>query len=223
MLIIFDLDDTLIDTSGFVTPFKLKLALDRMIEAGLKADPFFEAYFNLKQIDSASESTRETLAAFLEMYKAPPAFYDIAMKAFVEPLPEGFLIKPWKQTVQILEELKKEHLLAIVTMGNHHFQMEKLKKAGLEPSLFCKIDVAQISNKKPHYSSLIEEMQMPPREVIVCGDRIKNDLSPAKELGATTVHLLKGRGKNSKGPKEDVDFTIHELEEIKEIIAEKVL
>jgi FMN phosphatase YigB (HAD superfamily) len=48
----------------------------------------------------------------------------------------------------------------------------------------------------------------------VVGDRIGNDLTPAKELGATTVHLLKGRGKNSTGPKKDVDYTIHEIEDI---------
>lgn len=78
-------------------------------------------------------------------------------------------------------------------------------------------------NKKPDYKAVMDELGMKPHEVIVCGDRIGNDLSPAKELGALTVQLLKGRGKNSRSPREDVDFTIHEIEEIKTIIEEKIV
>jgi putative hydrolase of the HAD superfamily len=216
LLIIFDLDDTLIDTSGFVTPYKFKLALHRMVEAGLKEDPL--AYQILQEIDSRSESTRETLNIFLERCcQAPKSFFDIAMQAFVEPLPEDFTIKTWDDADRVLTDLKKDHVLAIVTMGDSYFQMEKIKKAGLEPTMFCKIIVAtasQVNSKKAHYQSLMDELKVPPSEVMVIGDRIGNDLTPAKELGATTVHLLKGRGINSKGPKKDVDFTICELEDI---------
>ncbi|HSX03166.1 MAG TPA: HAD family hydrolase [Rhabdochlamydiaceae bacterium] len=214
MLVIFDLDDTLIDTSGIITPFKLKLALMRMVEAGLKTDPFDRAFQLLKQIDSQSEATRHTINTFLDHYGAPKSFFDIAMQAFVEPLPEDFVVKTWRQTHQVLTDLKKDHTLAIVTMGDPDFQMEKIKKAGLEHSIFCKIAVAGVNNKKPHYKSLMEELKLPPTQVVVVGDRIGNDLTPAKELGALTVHLVKGRGKNSKGPKEHVDFTICEIEEL---------
>lgn len=220
------MDDTLIDTSGSVTPFKLRLALNRMVEAGLQVSSFLEAYLTLKEIDNTSESTRDTLIAFLERYQAPPLFLDLALKAFIEPLPENFTIATWGQTHALLSDLSKEHKLAIVTMGNADFQMEKMKKAGLELALFCKIIVSTMQNKKTHYKSIMEELGFGSQEVIVCGDRIGNDLSPAKELGIRTVQILKGRGKNSKIPREDVDFTINEIEEIKTILTdltEKVL
>lgn len=214
MLVIFDLDDTLIDTSGSVMPFKLHLALTRMVEAGLKLDSFAEAYQTLQQINSKAESTKQSLHAFLGSLQASNSFFEIAAQALVEPLPKNFIVKPWGQTAQVLAELKKNHFLAIVTMGDPAFQMEKIKKSGLEPTLFCNIDVAQMETKKPHYKSLMEKLQLLPDQVIVVGDRIGNDLTPAKELGATTIHLTKGRGRYSRGPKEDVDFTISEIEEL---------
>ncbi|HSX12756.1 MAG TPA: HAD family hydrolase, partial [Rhabdochlamydiaceae bacterium] len=211
---IFDLDDTLIDTSGTIMPFKLHLALTRMVEAGLKIDSFEKAYELMQQLNSKAEATRQTLSALLSHYQAPNSFFDIALQALVEPLPEDFIVKTWRQTAHVLSELKKNHFLAIVTMGDPHFQMEKIKKAGLEPTLFCKIAVAQMESKKSHYKSLMDELGLLPKQVVVVGDRIGNDLTPAKELGATTVHLMKGRGKNSQGPKEHVDFTISEIEEL---------
>ena len=39
MLIIFDLDDTLIDTTGSITPVKLEQALTKMVAADHQAKP----------------------------------------------------------------------------------------------------------------------------------------------------------------------------------------
>ena len=49
------------------------------------------------------------------------------------------------------------HRLAIVTGGRKAYQLEKLEKAGLEPSIFCKINVAEDCQKKPSYEALAEE------------------------------------------------------------------
>lgn len=48
MLIIFDLDDTLIDTSGCITHFKLEDALNAMVSQGLPVVDFRESLHLLK-------------------------------------------------------------------------------------------------------------------------------------------------------------------------------
>lgn len=59
---------------------------------------------------------------------------------------------------------------------------------------------------------------MDPADGIVCGDRIAIDLTPAKELGLTTVQMLSGRGVCCVGNKRDVDFSISHLGEIYKIL-----
>ena len=52
-MIIFDLDDTLIDTSGTVTPFKMRECLKRLIQDGAMVGNFEEAYAELMALNSA--------------------------------------------------------------------------------------------------------------------------------------------------------------------------
>ena len=58
MLIVFDLDDTLLDTSGGITPFKLKEALSFLFE-----DVGEELYQELLVLNRTASSSKEALAA----------------------------------------------------------------------------------------------------------------------------------------------------------------
>jgi FMN phosphatase YigB (HAD superfamily) len=105
-------------------------------------------------------------------------------------------------------------------MGSEKLQLQKLKKAGIDTSLLSKIIVAG-DDKTLAYKKIIKELKMNSSEVIVCGDRINNDLAPAKKMGCTTVHMKYGRG-SSFEKDENIDFQIKELNSILEIINKKV-
>jgi FMN phosphatase YigB (HAD superfamily) len=113
------------------------------------------------------------------------------------------------------------HRLAVVTIGREELQHFKLKKAGFFLDLFSKIVVTTERNKKIHYKSLLEEYGDAPCETIVVGDRIEVDLRPAKELGCSTVRMMRGRGAYEEQKDKVVDYTIYDLRELPEII-EKV-
>ncbi len=229
MLIIFDLDDTLVDTTGCITPIKLKMALVKMIEAGLAVSDFSEAHEHLVRIDRAAESGKEALRKFIEMMQAPMHFLEIGMREMYETSCVDIPVAPCQGALELLEELSESHLLALVTMGQAPRQMDKMKNAGIDSALFSKIIVCSGSDlesplgsgfrsgKGPHYEDVASEFGCTAPEILVCGDRISADLSPAKALGFTTVHIRRGRGRNSIGPKNDVDHTIDELVELKEI------
>ena len=99
--------------------------------------------------------------------------------------------------------------------------MLKLKKAGIDSSLFCKILILEKKNEKKYcYESLIQELNLSPGDVIVCGDRIPIDLVPAKQLGCKTIHMKKGRGLHTAGSEREVDFTITHLSQIGKVLAD---
>ncbi|MFS8563391.1 MAG: HAD family hydrolase [Rhabdochlamydiaceae bacterium] len=222
MLIIFDLDDTLIDTSGCITPIQLESALQHMMTAGLAISDETEALDLLKRLDQTADSARSSLSEFLDIMDGKEQFYSIGEKVIYGDFPSDIVILPLDDVTEILSELKETHQLALVTVGEKDLQFKKMEKAGIDSSIFSKIIVSRDRNKKPHYQAIMEELCSTPQETVVCGDRVTIDLAPAKELGCKTIHVRWGRGRgyhpvaNSKA---DVDFAVTEFKHIKDIVA----
>lgn len=219
MLIIFDLDDTLIDTTGSVTPVMLTLALKKMIKHGLKVPNFHVARFQLWVLDRKTSSSRETIKLFLAHMRADPGLLEVGMQEMYRELPSKLKVKLLKGAKKILEELSKKHLLALVTGGVPHFQQAKWEKAGIDSSIFSKIAVAEKSEKKIYYQNIALELKQSPSEIIVVGDRVSLDLVPAKELGFRTIQMRWGRGLQYDSRQDAVDYAISDLSEIKQIIS----
>lgn len=222
MLIIFDLDDTLIDTSYSVTPFFLKKILTALIKQGLQIDENV-AYKKLIQINEKSISSSQAIKFFLYDLKAKNSFFDIAKQEMALFSIDDIKIFTIKNAKSILKYLSKTHRLAIVTCGREELQLNKIKKAGIDTSIFSKIVISTKKDKQPHYKKIIEELRCDINQTYVCGDRVKIDLMSAKKIGCKTIHMMHGRGKNifSKKDSKFVDYTITDLEEIKTILDNK--
>lgn len=218
MLIIFDLDDTLIDTTGSITPVKLEQALVKMVEAGLEIGNFEDALDILKRLDTATESASQTLLEFLEITNGDKKYFDIGKAEVYGHLPSDFPVFPLDQALEVLGELAEQHQLALVSMGKPDQQLLKLKNAGIDSTIFSKMIISEDPDKKPHYKTILDELDFTPTQTLVCGDRIGRDLTPAKELGCITVQMQWGRGLNSTYSPRDVDYAIKKLSQIKDIL-----
>jgi putative hydrolase of the HAD superfamily len=216
-LIIFDLDDTLIDTSGSVTPFKMRACLRHFEAMGLPMADFEQCYQELLAINDRSAKSKEALTHFVRQKGGDPALVEGAMAEMVSPLPDGFPIATTPYAKEILHILAPKHTLALVTGGHPPFQLEKLEKAGIDRGFFSNIAIPEDSVKKPFYQGLLAKFSMAPRNALVCGDRIAMDLAPAHELGLTTVHMRWGRGKQGK-TEPWIDYSIADLSELKRIV-----
>lgn len=214
-MIIFDLDDTLLDTSGSVTPFKMRECLKRLVEDGATVSCFEEAYADLMTLNSVSARAKDALLQFAS--KTGCRNPSRALSELTAPLPAGFTVPTTPNAKEILYYFRSKYFLAIVTGGHPPFQREKMEKAGLELSIFSKIAIPEDSVKKPYYEDLAKEFSIKPDQIWVCGDRIEMDLMPAHELGCKTIHMKWGRGKMAK--KADwIGHTITSLSELKGII-----
>jgi putative hydrolase of the HAD superfamily len=213
LLIIFDLDDTLIDTSGCVTPHALKNALQLLMQGNASA----EDLLLLQQINASSLKTPDALRLFSQKKNIAEERLEQAIRSLANPLPEGFVVSCTPDAKEILHHYATRYPVALVTGGNPPFQLEKLKKAGIEVSLFSKIGIPEDSVKKPFYDRFAKEHGKDPSQVWVCGDRIPMDLRPAHELGFNTIHMRWGRGRQM--PSEPwIDYSISTLSELRNII-----
>lgn len=210
-MIIFDLDDTLIDTSGSITPLKLKEAFSLLTQGqGTSQD-----WEDLVKINGEALKTKEALTRFATEKGCSAAALQQALLSLDGPLPKSLPQVPCTpKAKEILAHFAPLATLALVTGGHPPLQMEKLKKAGLEASLFSKIAIPEDSVKKPFYEACAKEFSTSPGDVWVCGDRIEMDLTPAYELGFRTLHMRWGRGLQVKTPAW-VDHAIGDLTQLR--------
>ena len=217
MLIIFDLDDTLIDTSGCITPVKMAEALEVMIKAGLKVGSKEKALQMMLEIDKNSPSGRETVRRFLELVDAEDYFFEIGSQEYYGKIKSEVAVSAKKGVLEALHSLKTQHRLVLVTIGIPEQQEIKLKWAGIDAAFFDKIMVTPVWNKKECYQKLNAELGFVYSQFLVCGDSWERDLQPAKELGCKTVWLKSGRalGANNRA---NPDFAIINFKEILDVV-----
>lgn len=218
MLLIFDLDDTLIDTSGSIAPPLLEKALDRMVKAGMAVTNVKEARGMLARLYSSSASGTSGMREFVELMDGTPALAEVGIETIYDPVHWDRPVRATEGANELLELFARDHQLALVTLGREEVQKRKLEAGGIESSLFSMVCVTQERNKALSYTRVLEKLGFTPSQAIMIGDRIELDLSPAKALGITTVHIRQGRGLGNTGLKRDVDYTILSLSELVPIV-----
>jgi len=218
LLIAFDLDDTLIDTTGSIMPSRLEKAIGRLMSSGGEFKDSDVALEMLKRLDETALSAKASFSEFLEINDIEPDVASDAKAEIYSTNLTGALVLKRDDVEEVLDQLSHDHQLAIVTAGDRQMQMQKLELAKIPVGLFSTIEICNVGEKESVYRGLIDEYQLDPREIIVCGDRIESDLLPAKRLGMTTVHMRWGRGVNSVDRKEVVDYQIGSVKEIVDIV-----
>jgi putative hydrolase of the HAD superfamily len=219
LLIIFDLDDTLIDTSNSITPKRLEKAVMAMTQLGLRVGDTTKAVKEILELSRHCNSSAETITKFVEKYNGDINHVERGVYVtYYSPITEDVIVKTKEGVKEVLLELyKKFYALCVVTVGEEFVQKQKLEKAGIDYSIFSKIIVSREREKKHCYKKIIEELRDCSKEkIIVCGDRIDIDLVPAKQLGLITV-LLKNKYKTYNSF-DNVDYIIHEISEIKDVL-----
>lgn len=223
MLIIFDLDDTLIDTTGYLTPLLLKKSLVAAVHEGFYLSDFGSTYRELCRFVEESSGTEEGIDLFFSSL-GEKAFAPLVKKIVLEDPLEGIETIPLFPGVQkLLEKLEKEHVLALVTKGKEERQREKLEKTGLDLALFSKISVVEEGSKQVAYREIALALCFSPEEVVVCGDRIERDLFPAKELGYRAVHVVQGRAERDRSLSSHVDYSVASIEALADIFEKDVV
>lgn len=212
MLLIFDLDDTLIPTSKEITPKKLDHALKKMIDLGLKTS-FKNGKKRIHELNERSLRSKEALELFVTECGGGNLQREVGLKALDENIP-NIVVTPQLDLNDFLRILTKEYKLAIVTGGLKKTQQEKIDLYQIDRELFSEIIVEDWGKKERAYHQLKERFG----SFLVVGDRIINDLSGAKKLGGITIHIRQGRGLLEPKNHPDVDFEIETIKELTRVL-----
>jgi FMN phosphatase YigB (HAD superfamily) len=218
MLIILDLDDTLIDTFGSYLPFKLRLALKAMITAGLKINSENEAFERITALNLSAGKGKLAIKKFVEEVGWDENIFNVGIDTYYGEVKEPIQINTLPNSLEVLEDLSQKNILALVSYGDEKEQYNKLHSAGIKEEWFRKIIITTEYDKTLHYQELLKEFSINPKDAIAIGDKFEGDLLPAKKLGLKTIHFMHGRGKINPPSLESVDYQIDNILKVKEII-----
>lgn len=125
------------------------------------------------------------------------------------------LMKPYKETSRVLEKLKKEHQLCILTKGKAKKQWDKINRLGLYKHFNNKVwVVSDDESKKQTIKKILKHFKK--RNALLIGDRLDSDIKAARKAGIKSAQLIKGPYKNQKGP--SPNYQINSLKELLKVL-----
>ena len=174
---------------------------------------------------------RETIAgsgvSYEQFYEEMLRFYRQNKKGDLEAAKQfGLTVAPWHSEEEVLYPdavscLKALHSrFSIGIIANQPLgTADRMEKMGLAPYLDRIISSAEEGLAKPDpaiFRLALERAGCRPEQAVMIGDRLDNDIAPAKQLGMKTIWVRQGFGGLStpRTPQETPDFTVESLAEI---------
>ena len=163
----------------------------------------------------------------VEISKYNQSGYNKALEAY------GLKMAPWNsddefvypEAKNCLSELSKHYKIGIIANQNLGSE-ERLEKLGLLKHIDLVIASAEEGVAKPDlriFQIALARAECKPEEAVMVGDRIDNDIIPAKKIGMKTVWIRQGFGKYyvPDPAAEKPDRTVNSLNELIDLFCGK--
>ena len=213
--VFFDLGYTLINEDGAAFG-RLRQVSDSLAELGVKA-----TVADLRKgLEEASERFDPSpVVSVLKRLIPDPKDQDFVRKSGRYPKE---LEEPYAAAEPLLSSLVDRYKLGVIANQPEGTE-ERLRSCGL-PSFFsiC-LSSAELGIAKPDpeiFRMALEQAACEPHNAVMIGDRIDNDIKPAKALGMQTVRILQGVGRvqTPRTDDEQPDATVKDLTELAKIL-----
>lgn len=221
--VFFDLDHTLWDFDKNSAHTFQKIFIDQKINVEL--NDFLKVYVpaNLKfwKLYREEKITKKELryqrlkSVFDEMkYPATDDIIHVLSEEYINHLSSFNSLFP--NTIEVLNYLRPNYKLHIITNGFQEVQEKKLRNSGIHGFFDQIIDSEMAGVKKPNpiiFNLALNKAGAKPERSLMIGDSLEADILGAKSLGFHTIHFNAHR-ENSH----DLAPIIYDLEEIKSFL-----
>jgi len=213
----FDLDDTLLDTSGLLVETAYEEACSAMIQAGLNTDIQTCTRFRKEAFKKDSKDNIFSFIATKFGAKDKQKIANIGYAAFYHrDVREDLDLMPGVRDMLTL--LQANYTLYLVSSGAKSTQNQKveiLKMAHWFENIYF-VDPALDETKKMAFSQILETYHYKPTELLCVGNRMDDEISAAKSLGmpACLVNYGEYVGLKAKDKAGAPDFTIEKITDL---------
>lgn len=109
---------------------------------------------------------------------------------------------PFPGVTELLERLKTEHSIHIITNGISEVQTGRLESSHLLPYISSLFISEQIGRAKPDplfFQVVKETLNVPDRKIVVIGDSLSSDITGGNRAGLTTIWYNPQKKENTTG------------------------
>jgi len=220
--VVFDLDDTLYDSTSQLVKEARKRVAREFVRAKLPLSPEQAYNVQLEIIKKYGENI-DVFEKVLEKYnvKNRKKVKERVLRAYNSD--DVSAIKLYSDVIPLLQELKKRKIkTAIVTSGLFNRQKKKISILGLNGFVDQVIihDIERDSSKMNSMRKALKKLNLSPEQILSVGDKVFSEIKISNDLGMHTVQFLHRRYKKVK-PKtamEEPDYKIKKLSELTEKI-----
>lgn len=133
------------------------------------------------------------------------------------PYPKA-LEKPFEDAEAVLKTLSAKYSVGIIANQSTGAE-ERLKKYGLSQYISLCISSAEAGYAKPDsriFALALNKAKCRAQNAVMIGDRLDNDIFPAKKLGMRTVHIKQGFGtyQTPRSKEYKADITVNNLTDL---------
>ncbi len=215
--LVFDLDDTLLDTSQLLVPMAAKHACQEMIKQGLQCS---------LQVCEQERAKLANQLSHREIFKKiandigcihTELAIENAVNAFYNPaVPKNLPLMPG--ALENLSELSKKYSLFLLTTGNLETQLKKIHALNILHFFkeYFIVDAFKGERKLDIFKKIIYSYAYQPSEILSIGNRLSNEIREAKMCGCTTCYFEYGEhvGEKPSLAEDKPDFIIHQHSEL---------
>ncbi len=165
--------------------------------------------------------------SFEKVYEMAMAYYKLNKKGDLEAAKElGVALPKWykedeflyEDAIQCFEDLSKKYKIGIIANQSLGTE-ERLRNQGILKYINLVVASAEEGVAKPDrriFEIALERSNCEPVNSVMIGDRIDNDIVPAKRMGMNTIWIKRGFGQywNIKEEFEEPDFVVNNLIEL---------
>ena len=214
--IAFDLDDTLLDTSGLIVPPALRESFEVFKKHGISID--FDDYQKLHEQFMRQSPHDDFFLHIAEKFslrcglEARETFYGGEVPVD---------LAPFSEVPEMLIQLKDYYELHLVTMGKLQRQNRKIELLKIK-EFFEKIWVVNHKegmSKTQAFTGILEESGARPESLLCVGNRVDHEIAEANRLGCRTclVHHGEYYHQSMNGKHETPDFELNHIRELIEV------
>jgi putative hydrolase of the HAD superfamily len=196
-VIIFDGDDTLWETMPLYDKAKHEYfsAMHALGFQMKRVEREFEKR-DVVNVDRLGFSKKRFETSMIETYKAfcahanraPTKGFENRIRRIARSVFET-TPKRARDAKQVLEKLKKEYRLILLTKGEVSIQRERVRTSGLE-SFFDEVVLVPHKDAKT-FASLLKRYRVPASSTWSVGNSLKSDINPAVKAGLRTIWIPK--------------------------------
>lgn len=216
-VLVFDLDDTLLNTTQILIPLTLHRTCEAMIQAGLECS--IQECVQTRQTLMTRYSRHELFAELVTHInqKPNPHIADIGFQIFYNPsIPDSLPLMPGAE--ELLQWLNSRYSLFLLTAGVPETQKKKIKSLGIE-KFFKQIylsDIQKNESKKNYLQKILQQENIYPQNLLSIGNSYSDEIEAALSLNCHACWIPYGE-QSAARPDLPPTFICQSLKQLPEV------